>query len=638
MTGSPSQTVADQVERINAELADLFGCAPAPLRTGSTLRGYDGLVVCGLVGGKDAGKSTLINALADRRVSVDAAIVGEGTPRPIAYTHEDDVDALRRRLGSGDAGPIDHQLVTHRVDTIHRLVLVDLPDIDSTFHEHLETVHRAVERMDRVIWVFDPKKGDDRMLARLLPRIVRDPANVYCVLNKFDGMLKDATNGDGADAFWDVRDDWFRACLQSLGLNPDGRRRFLISAKYPDPNAFARAAATLWLGDPDCPLDEPDRSVVRRLGARCAEEISRLKAEILTPLTVDEARLIKHANESAEVTANIADILAHCDLQNTTDRAIELLPEIDRHYARQFDDDYVITVAQRLARTGRSEVELARELMAHRVERWPVLPVLYWPLAGLVRWWGRRLVAAKPTDDPPWALGTTTIRNLLRVRGRGLGHRTASLHESACGAGATLPDNLLPTDRMPDPKRLAANAAARITERCETLDDDVLAACKAAERAGSSRLRAGLAGSLAAPPGRLARFLIWFVLIWFPLLQPLLKGGLLLLAEHSIASGLRAAMIVVSALGPGSLVKGLAASGLVLFIVLAVMFARAIRDVRRERGSAVGQRGDATLYVDDVLQILTDEIRAPVREPVEWISLQLQRCLRELNELRGALR
>ncbi|UCG15457.1 MAG: 50S ribosome-binding GTPase [Phycisphaerales bacterium] len=614
MSSTSSLTPAERISRVNAELAELFSRPPVPLRAGATLRRRDELVVCGLLGGKDVGKSTLINALADRSVSVDRAVVGEGTPRPIAYTHEDEADTLRGRLGSAAAGPIDHQIVTHRVDDIRRLVLVDLPDIDSTFHEHLETVRRAVERMDRVVWVFDPKKGDDRAMAALLPRVVRDPDNVYCVLNKFDQTLKDETNGAGPDAFWTTKRDWFRGCLQSLGMNPDDRRRFLISAKYTRPDAFARAVAGFWFDNPAATPDEHDRQLVHGLAERSTRDIARLKTELLQPLTKDEARHIKHANESAELAADVEDIHRQYELDRTVDAVSALVAEIDRQYTHEFEHDYLSTLARRLAATGRSDVELARDLMAYRVERWPLLPVLYWPLSGLVRWLGGRLAAAGPhRPAPPPA-------DLLRVRGRGLDHRAASFHERVVARTVTLPDGLLPANRLPDPKAQAAAAAARIIERWQKLDDDVLDACKVDT----------------APPTRLARFSLWFVLIWFPLLQPLAKGALTLVVERSVAGGLRAALAVVTAFGALSLGTGLVAAGMVFLIVLAVMFARAIRDVRRTRGDHPAQPGDADPYADEVSQILNDEIHEPLREPAEHVASRLQRCRHELDELRGA--
>ena len=81
-------SVADELHAINTELADLLHNRPANLRLGTDNALADELVICGILGGKDVGKSTLINALAQTPVSVDTVEVGKGTARPMAYVHE----------------------------------------------------------------------------------------------------------------------------------------------------------------------------------------------------------------------------------------------------------------------------------------------------------------------------------------------------------------------------------------------------------------------------------------------------------------------------------------------------------------------------------------------------------------------
>ena len=58
---------------INRELAAQLRMSCAQHSTGAEAALDDNLVVCGILGGKDVGKSTLINALARCSVSVDCA-------------------------------------------------------------------------------------------------------------------------------------------------------------------------------------------------------------------------------------------------------------------------------------------------------------------------------------------------------------------------------------------------------------------------------------------------------------------------------------------------------------------------------------------------------------------------------------
>ncbi len=613
MTVPALANAADRLARVNTELSELFGCPPAALRTGATNRGLDGLVICGLLGGKDAGKSTLINALADETVSVDTEVVGEGTTLPIAYAHEEAVDTVRRRFTAGGSG-VAHRVVTHRVDVIRRLVLVDLPDIDSTFHEHVDTVRQAVERLDRVVWVFDPKKGDDRAITALLPRVVRDPANVYCVLNKFDETLKDDTNGAGAEAFWTNKREWFSRCTESLGLDPDERHRFLISARYAQGDAFARAVSALWFGQEDHALDPPDRALVAELADRASREITRLKTDLLAPLTEEEARRIKHGNEASELAVNIADVRAHYDLDRTARRLGDLLEDFDRQISHEFDGHYVGTVARRLAGWGKSDADLARSLMSDRVERWPILPVLYWPLGGIARWLGRWFTprAAHTAGAAP--------ADLLRVQGRGVEHRAAALRERVELRLAAMPEGLLRDIDLASAASRAAAVESAVADRADRLDEEVLAECRAGDRR----------------PRRLPRASLWFVLFWFPLLQPLLKGGLELAVKQGLGGGLNAALTVVTAFGAMGLLKGLAAAGVVYVIVLAVMYARSVRDVRRVRGATSHDPLDPGPYGEEVGRILADEIRAPLREHIERVAGRVTKLQGEIEALESA--
>lgn len=614
-TGSPSETLA----RLNRELAELFARPPVALQHGASLRSRDELVICAVVAGKDAGKSTLINALAGAEISVDRELVGQGTHQPIAYVHRDATDALRRRFAPSDAGRVACHPVTHDVPMLRNLVLLDLPDIDSVFHEHLDTVARAVERVDRVVWVFDPKKGDDRALDDIRPSVARDPASVFCVLNKLDLALRDEMNGDSPARFWSRVNEWFDRCLCAVDLPVAPDHRFSLAARFVAAQEFAAAVTESWTGSRTGTLTDAERAFLRDVARQAEAEFDRLRNSLLAPLTAAETRRLKQDNEAAELAANLLTLRTHYDIEGALRHLDTLLADVSTACDLEFDGDYRGTMSRRLARVGRSDVDLARDVMARRVERWPVLPVLYWPLRGVTHWLGARLAGGGDGRNVPPAA------DLLRVRGWSLTHRVESVHTQAQTALRRLPEPLAGRIRWPSAASLAAGLEGRVCERLENADEDVLASCLA----GLPR------------PGILARGFVWFVLIWFPLLQPLLRAGLELLTKGAVVGSLAAGLTVVTALGAGGLMKGFGASLAVLLFMLAVLYARSVRLVqraRRETGLGPSSNELEPPALSDVDAMVDEEILRPLAEPVQELANRIDLYCRQIAALEDGVR
>ncbi len=115
--------------------------------------------VVALAGSTGSGKSSLFNALtgtdyaqvAVRRPTTSRAMaVGWGTELPNELL--DWLDVGRRHLVATD----DQRL--------RNLVLLDLPDHDSTEDAHRMTVDRMVDMVDALVWVVDPQKYADAAL------------------------------------------------------------------------------------------------------------------------------------------------------------------------------------------------------------------------------------------------------------------------------------------------------------------------------------------------------------------------------------------------------------------------------------------------------------------------------------------
>lgn len=140
-----------------ASLDTLRDKAQARLRHGTNL------TVVAIAGATGSGKSSIVNRLAGTELTASSV------RRPTTSATHAVV------WGDEDAGPLlDWLDITHRykVDSaadgsttpLDGLVLLDLPDHDSTAVEHRIEVDRLVELVDVLVWVTDPQKYADAAL------------------------------------------------------------------------------------------------------------------------------------------------------------------------------------------------------------------------------------------------------------------------------------------------------------------------------------------------------------------------------------------------------------------------------------------------------------------------------------------
>jgi hypothetical protein len=161
-------------EAVAREASERLGIAP------------DAYVVA-LVGGTGVGKSTLLNALAGAPVS-PAGARRPTTGAPIAWVPSGRSAAVRPLL---DRLGIDRPAL-HDAADLDRLVVLDLPDLDSIEPSHVATVEALLPRLDVVAWVTDPEKYADAVLhddflRTWMPRLARQ----VVVLNKADRLAGD---------------------------------------------------------------------------------------------------------------------------------------------------------------------------------------------------------------------------------------------------------------------------------------------------------------------------------------------------------------------------------------------------------------------------------------------------------------
>jgi GTP-binding protein EngB required for normal cell division len=160
-------------------------------RTAERLRLGGERTVVALVGATGSGKSSLFNALSGMEIA------DVGARRPLTAEAmacvwgDDDAGPLLDWLGVPPARRVERETVldADREAPLHGLVLLDLPDHDSTAVAHRLEVDRLVELVDLLVWVVDPQKYADESLHRgYLRRLGGHDEVMLVVLNQVDRL------------------------------------------------------------------------------------------------------------------------------------------------------------------------------------------------------------------------------------------------------------------------------------------------------------------------------------------------------------------------------------------------------------------------------------------------------------------
>ncbi len=165
-------------------------------RTGDRLRVGAQYTIVALVGATGSGKSTLFNAL----TGMDLAETGVRRPMtalPMACVWgHDAAQPLLDWLGV----PVPNRtlretvLDADREAGLHGLVLLDMPDHDSTQLAHRLEVNRLVELVDLLVWVVDPQKyADEALHTGYLKRMSGHDGVMIVVLNQVDRLTTEET-------------------------------------------------------------------------------------------------------------------------------------------------------------------------------------------------------------------------------------------------------------------------------------------------------------------------------------------------------------------------------------------------------------------------------------------------------------
>jgi GTPase Era involved in 16S rRNA processing len=163
-------------------------------RAGQRLRMSGELTLVALAGATGSGKSSLFNAL----TGLDLAAIGTRRPTssmPLACVWgEEPAGEVLNWLGIPRRHQVQHRssLEEAQSDDLDGLILLDLPDHDSTEVEHRLIVDRLVELVDMLVWVVDPQKYADAALHnRYIKPFASHSGVMVFALNHIDKLTPD---------------------------------------------------------------------------------------------------------------------------------------------------------------------------------------------------------------------------------------------------------------------------------------------------------------------------------------------------------------------------------------------------------------------------------------------------------------
>ena len=198
-TGRAGRRLAERLE-VLAEIATIASGRVAPdtaVRAAATAQHAHGRLghgaahtVVALAGATGSGKSSLFNALAGRELAAT------GVRRPTTSATQAAVFTTGSTLRADAAGLLSwldvHQHAVVDDPALDGLVLLDLPDHDSTQATHRQEVDRLVRIVDVFVWVVDPQKYADAALHHdYLRRFAGHSDVTVVVLNQLDTLASE---------------------------------------------------------------------------------------------------------------------------------------------------------------------------------------------------------------------------------------------------------------------------------------------------------------------------------------------------------------------------------------------------------------------------------------------------------------
>ncbi len=480
MTPAVEQLVRETVELTGAEVPEILDDG-APVLTDDALspaKDEGGFYLVGLIGGKEVGKSALVNALAGRPITAITSH-GPGTEIAVAYAHVSQEPALRALLEREVPGR--HRIITHEIPTLTRQVLLDLPDIDSHWQSHPLVTRAMLRHMLYPVWIVSIEKYADRQPQEMLRKVAEGnaPENFVFCLNKVD-QVEAGPRAEGRGPSEEIRDDYAQRLMKTLGL-PAVPEVFLISAIHPSRYEFPRLKEMLSRQKADASVRQSKELAVRRQDRTL---MAWIDGQALPERATRLARLQHDAEEL------IAERLG--------------IPLLEGVVPRLLDD------------TG-SKLAMTDEILRDRVARWPLVNLVHTLFTPLMSVWRANV---SPTGSLRLQGADALVETYLQQDGRPVSALVqsafAQIRQSQPAVAALYRTNHLWED-MP-----ADQAAADLRRR--------LAATVERQR---ETARQKLAGSGGVPGAPIRWLLTIGALLWFPIVQPILEAFLTTGIENS---------------------------------------------------------------------------------------------------------
>ncbi len=562
-------TLRSQLNQLNQELSRLTGIDATALSFQAGTSEQDSLFLYGIVGGKDVGKTSLINQLAGARISIDTDVLDEGTKIAVAYCHRDDLPMLQQRLAEETGRRLTY--IPHERRELKNVVLIDFPDFDSRFVTHRDDVQRLSKYLQSIVWVVSPRKYGDHEFMEQLVAVAQSNDNYYVVLNKFDQLEQKA---ERETVRQEILTSLTRECEKRKVPSPKSDRLFLLSALYPERYEYSK------LHD-------------RMIRIHSPEEIAKAKIKNLT----------------AEFEKNLAKLDDHYSLVLKIDLLEKALDFIQTRVHEEFSDDYMVTVSQRVHSQEQRRRRISGELFSRRVEGWPILRSLFYPLAGIVSAFGGRFAFARQQGER-----YDSTQELFRYKNRSASARIQEIRDQI---EAQFPLSLSDWEET-------TNYSEMVEQACsEFLQDH------------EDRVTERLAVSF-RPPGAFRKSLVYLPLIWFPFLQPLLYQ--LIQREENIVSvsGLFEMLgILISLIGATSLLINLCFL-LIFYMLWLIFFYSKCARLAIQGGEEEFQNTwyeQFIPWVTDVLSHPLQEVRTKLLEKSEQLELINQKIKSELQQV-----
>ena len=226
-------------------------------------------------------------------------------------------------------------------------------------------------------------------------------------------------------------------------------------------------------------------------------------------------------------------------------------------YSEAAGPTYSRDVAAHLATQVRRDTALADELLERRVEHWPLLRLVYWPLGFLSRLVGSPLTGRGRRTE-------TVVGEPFRIDGRPLADRIGLMRSRLLADHTAIASDLKLENEMPKDSYLAGRVEAAASRLIPEFEDRLLGDIRTRDRR----------------PSIMGKMMLWFIALWFPILQPVLEGGLEMYLQDGRFAIVHGLYRIVSVFSAVHLLTGLAVVVIVFVVLLAAMYARALRAVR----------------------------------------------------------